>query len=103
MRQFHLMMAEKTQQPTRIVDDDLGPPPFFLDAMADLRIILGAYDSSSVPGVSGNDDLRAILESSLTPYIRRCEELSGSLPGLSATIMLYNCGDLAQVGDRWQC
>ena len=80
-----------------MLDEDLGSPSFFLDAIADLRIILSAYDSSLVPVGDESEQLVAILESALWPYIQQCEGLSRALPDLSRCIILSNCYDLAQV------
>ena len=97
MRQFHLLMAEKAQNIAFTLDEDLGPPIFFMDAISDLRIILSAYDSSMAP-VSGDDqEIFSILDSALTPYVRQCEQMTQSLPELSKYIMLSNCYDLTKV------
>jgi conserved oligomeric Golgi complex subunit 6 len=97
MRQFHLLMAERTHTVLVSLDEDLGPPSFLLDAISDLRIILGAYDSSLAPLTQNDEELSAILDSALTPYLRQCEQLSSSLPRLSRCVMLFNCYDIARV------
>ena len=97
MRQFHLLMAERTHTVLVSLDDDLGPPSFFLDAISDLRIILSAYDSSLAPLTQSDEELLSILDSALAPYLRQCEQLSLSLPKLSRCIMLFNCYDIARV------
>jgi hypothetical protein len=97
MRQFHLLMAERTHTILVSLDDDLGPPFFFLDAISDLRIILSAYDSSLAPLTQSDEELISILDSALAPYLRQCEQLSLSLPQLSRCIMLFNCYDIARV------
>jgi Conserved oligomeric complex COG6 len=97
MRQFYLLMAEKAHNIVLTLDEDLGPPVFFLDATSDLRIILSAYDSSMAPVAEDNEEMFAILDSALTPYLRQCEHIAESLPELSQYIMLSNCYDLAKV------
>ena len=97
MRQFNLLMSEKAHNTTFNLDEDLGPPALLLDAVSDLRIILSAYDSSMAPIEHDEQEMRAILDVSLTPYLERCEEVSRSLPALSQWIMLANCYDLAKV------
>jgi Conserved oligomeric complex COG6 len=97
MRQFHLLMAEKPHTVTFTLDEDLGAPVFFLDAISDLRIILSAYESSLAPISNDDQEISAIIESSLTPYLRQCEQMAKSLPELSRNIMLSNCYDLAKV------
>ena len=97
MRQFHLLMAEKAHNITFTLDDDLGPPVFFMDAISDLRVILSAYDSSMAPIARDDQEMFSILDSALTPYLQQCEQMSLSLPELSQWIMLSNCYDLARV------
>jgi len=97
MRQFHLLMAEKAHNITFTLDEDLGPPVFFMDAIADLRVILSAYDSSLAPVARDDQEIASILESALSPYLRQCEDMSQSLSELSQFIMLSNCYDLAKV------
>jgi len=97
MRRFHLLMTDKTHHITFTLDEDLGCPSFFLDAVAELRIILSSYDSSLTPITDESDQLSAILETALWPYVRQCEELSATMPDLSRCIILANCYDLSQV------
>lgn len=97
MRQFHLLMAEKAHNVMFTLDEDLGPPAFFLDAISDLRIILSAYDSSMTPAAEDNEEMSAILGSALIPYLCQCEHMLESLPELSQYIMLSNCYDIAKV------
>lgn len=97
MRQFHLLMAEKVHSIAFTLDEDLGPPVFFLDAISDLRVILSAYDSSMAPIARDDLEMLSILDSALAPYLRQCEQISLSLPELSQWIMLSNCYDLAKV------
>jgi len=97
MRQFNLLMSEKGHNVNFNLEEDLGPPAFFLDAIADLRIILSAYDSSLAPVEQDEQEIRSILDISLTPYLEHCDEASKPLPGLSRWIMLVNCYDLAKV------
>jgi hypothetical protein len=97
MRQFQLLMSEKAHNIVSDLDEDLGPPAFFLDAVSDLRIILGAYDTSLAPVEHNELEVRAILDVALTPYLYHCEEVSRSLPTLSQWIMLANCYDLGKV------
>jgi|SRR5271170_3001551 hypothetical protein len=97
MRQFNLLMSEKAHNTHFNLDEDLGPPVFFLDAVSDLRIILSAYDSSMAPIEHDEQEIHAILHVSLTPYLEHCEDISKSLPPLSQWIMLANCYDLAKV------
>jgi hypothetical protein len=103
MRQFNLLMSEKSHNTNFNLDEDLGPPVFFLDAVSDLRTILSAYDSSMAPIEQDEKEIHAILDVSLTPYIEHCEDVSKSLPALSQWIMLDNCYDLARVpaDHRW--
>jgi Conserved oligomeric complex COG6 len=96
MRQFHLIMAEKAHNIVFTLDEDLGPPVFFMDAISDLRIILSAYDSSMAPIERDDQEVFSILDIALTPYLRQCEQMSLSLPELSQWIMLSNCYDLAK-------
>jgi hypothetical protein len=97
MRQFHLLMAEKTHTAAFVIDDDLGPPAAFLDAISDLRIILAAYESSLSPVAQTDEEISAVLDSALRPFLRRCEQISASLSNLSRCTMLFNCYDLAKV------
>jgi hypothetical protein len=97
MRQFHLLVAEKAHSVTFTLDDDLGPPVFFLDVISDLRVILSAYDSSLAPIAQDNKEVSAILDSALRPYLRQCEQMSQTLPSLSRNIVLANCYNLAKV------
>jgi hypothetical protein len=97
MRQFHLLMTEKTHTAAFVIDDDLGPPVAFLDAISDLRIILAAYESSLSPVSQTGEEILAVLGSALHPYLRRCEQMSASLSNLSRCIMLFNCYNLARV------
>jgi len=97
MRQFHLLISEKAHNVLLSLDDDLAPPLFFMDAITDLRTILTAYDSSLTPMARDDQDVRSIVESALSPYLRQCEQMSESLPELSQCIMLANCYDLAIV------
>jgi hypothetical protein len=90
-------MAEKAHNVVFTLDEDLGPPVFFLDAISDLRIILSAFDSSMAPVAQDNEEMYAIFDSALTPYLRQCEHMSESLSELSQCIMLSNCYDLAKV------
>jgi Conserved Oligomeric Golgi complex subunit 6, C-terminal len=90
-------MSEKAHNINFNLDEDLGPPVFFLDAVADLRIILSAYDSSLAPIEHDEQEIRSILDVSLTPYLEHCDEASRSLPSLPQWIMLVNCYDLAKV------
>jgi hypothetical protein len=90
-------MAEKAHNIAFTLDEDLGPPIFFMDAIADLRLILSAYDSSMAPIARDDQEVFSILDSALTPYLRQCEQMSLSLPELSQWIMLSNCYDLAKV------
>jgi hypothetical protein len=98
MRQFHLLVAEKSHSVAFTLDDDLGPPVFFLDVISDLRVILSAYDSSLVPVAQDDAEVSAILDSALRPYLRQCEEMSKKLEAVARTIVLANCYDLAKVG-----
>ena len=97
MKQFHLLMAEKAHTVSYTLDEDLAAPVFLLDAISDLRIILSAYESSIDPVVRDDQELFAILDVALRPYIRQCEQVSQILPELSRRIMLSNCYDLAKV------
>jgi Conserved oligomeric complex COG6 len=97
MRQFHLLMAEKAHTVTLTLDDDLAPPVFFMDAVTDLRTILTAYDSSMTPIARDDQEIHAIIESALSPYLRQCEGMVEPLVELSQCIMLANCYDLAIV------
>ena len=97
MRQFHLLMAEKAHTVAYTLDDDLGAPVFLLDAISDLRTILSAYDSSMAPLTRDDEELFAILDIALRPYLRQCEQISQVLPELSQCIMLSNCYDLTKV------
>lgn len=97
MRQFHLLMAEKVHNIAFTLDEDLGPPVFFMDAITDLRVILSVYDSSMAPIARDDQEMISILNSALTPYLRQCEQMALSLPELSQWIMLANCYDLAKV------
>jgi len=90
-------MAEKAHNIALNLDEDLGPPVFFMDAISDLRIILSAYDSSMAPASPDDQEMFSILDSALTPYLRQCEQMSQSLSELSECIMLSNCYDLAKV------
>jgi hypothetical protein len=100
MRRFHLLMADKTHHISFTLDEDLGCPAFFLDAIADLRIILAAYESSLAPITDESEQMSAVLESALWPYIKQCEDLSATLEPLSRCIILSNCYDLSQVTHR---
>src|SRR5205085_5584349 len=97
MRQFHLVMAEKTQTAAFVIDDDLGPPAAFLDAIVDLRVILGAYESSLTPLAQASSEISTVLESALHPYLQRCELVATSLPKLARCTLLFNCYDIAKV------
>lgn len=97
MRQFRLLMAEKTHSAAFVIDDDLGPPAAFLDAISDLRIILTAYESSLSPIAQTGEEITAVLDSALRPYLERCKQLSVSLSSLSRCTVLFNCYDLAKV------
>ena len=97
MRQFHLLMAEKAHNVAFALDEDLGTPVFFMDAISDLRIILSAFESSMAPVSKDDQEIFSILDTALTPYLRECEQISQSLPRLSECIMLSNCHDLAKV------
>lgn len=97
MRQFHLLMAEKTETAAFVIDDDLGPPAVFLDAIANLRIILGAYESSLTPVAQAGSEISTVLESALHPYLQRCELVGTSLPKLARCTVLFNCYDIAKV------
>jgi len=97
MRQFHLLISEKAHNVPLNLDDDLAAPLFFMDAITDLRTILAAYDSSLTPVARDDQEVRSIIESALSPYLRQCEQMSESLPELSHYIMLANCYDLAIV------
>ena len=90
-------MSEKAHNIAFTLDEDLGPPVFFMDAISDLRVILSAYDSSMAPIAKDDQEIFSILDSALTPYLRQCEQMSLSLPELSQCIMLSNCYDLAKV------
>ena len=97
MRQYQLLMSERTHSVIFTLDQDLGPPAVFLDTISDLRIILSAYESSLAPVAQTDEEISSILDSALFPYLRRCEEISQSLPTLSRFVMLSNCYDLAKV------
>ena len=90
-------MAEKTHTAAFAIDEDLGPPAAFLDAISDLRIILTAYESSLSPVAQTGEEITAVLNSALRPYLERCEQLSASLANLPRCTMLFNCYDLAKV------
>jgi Conserved oligomeric complex COG6 len=100
MRQFYLLMAEKTHTVVYALDEDLGAPVFFLDAISDLRTILSAYDSSLAPTSSDSTEISTIMDSSLAPYLKQCEQMAKTLPELSRNILLSNCYDLAKVNLR---
>jgi hypothetical protein len=94
-------MAEKTHTAAFVIDDDLGPPAIFLDAISDLRIILGAYESSMSPVARTGAEISAVLESALHPYLQRCEQISASLSKLAQCTVLFNCYDLAKVSSHF--
>jgi Conserved oligomeric complex COG6 len=101
MRQFYLLMAEKTQTAAVVIDEDLGPPAVFLDAIADLRIILGAYESSLTPVAQAGSEISTVLKSALHPYLHRCELISTSLPRLAQCTVMFNCYDITKVSSRF--
>jgi conserved oligomeric Golgi complex subunit 6 len=97
MRQFHLLMSEKIHTIAPSLDEDLGCPVFLLDAISDLRVILGAYESSFVPASDDYQEISAIFNSALHPYLQQCEEIAKSFPELLQCIILSNCIDLVKM------
>lgn len=94
LRQFHSTL----QAHVRAVQVDLpsaplniAPPDFFLEALKQLKDLMGSYDTSLAPTKEREGEFSKILEKALDPYLDGCRVLGRDLSEAQANIFGLNC------------
>lgn len=94
LRQFHSTL----QAHVRAVQVDLpsaplniAPPDFFLEALKQLKDLMGSYDTSLAPTKEREGEFSKILEKALDPYLDGCHVLGRDLSEAQANIFGLNC------------
>ena len=80
------VQAELTRAPS-----NLGEPSFLDEAITQLKALMKIFDSSLAPAESRDEDFRAILDHTLTPFLTSCKSLAKDLDLPANSIFLTNC------------